>query len=434
MRAAVNVSADAFVDHTGSDVSREIFCDEEIYLEESKQIFRRCWLYLGHESQVASPRDFFTSYMGEEPIIVTRDSEMKIHAFLNTCRHRGMRVCRADEGRSVAFTCTYHGWTYMNDGSLVGVPRFAEAYHEALNKADWGLVPVAQVDSYKGLIFGTFDPTAPPLRDYLGKMAWYLDCILDRREGGTEAIPGAHKWVVPANWKVGSDNLSGDLYHTGFTHNSQAQVFLPIRSRGGPETLQVMPEVGHGLVALLTEDTDAWLDSLPTQNPAVVAYYRSTMPEAEARLGPVRARMNFIAGNVFPNFGWIPGVLTIRVMHPRGPTKMEEWSWCITDKDAPIEVKDALRRGYLQRHGPSGILEQDDGENFGQVSASSRTPLARELPFDYTMGIGHERFHEDLPGQIGDGVGEMNQRGFYRRWTQEMNAGGAPSLKVDTLE
>ena len=51
---------------------------------------------------------------------------------------------------------------------------------------------MAQLDNYKGLYFATFDPEAPPLREYLGEMAWYLDAFFDRREGGIEVI-GAHK-------------------------------------------------------------------------------------------------------------------------------------------------------------------------------------------------------------------------------------------------
>ena len=84
----------------------------------------------------------------------------------------------------------------------------------------WGLVPVAQLDSYKGLYFATFDPTAPPLLDYLGSMTWYLDAFFDRREGGIEVLGGVHKWVVPCNWKFPAENFGGDAYHVGWTHLS----------------------------------------------------------------------------------------------------------------------------------------------------------------------------------------------------------------------
>src|SRR6202035_3290226 len=85
-----------------------------------------------------------------------------------------------------------------------------EAYHGELERERWGLVPVAQLDSYKGLLFATFDPEAPPLREYLGEMTWYLDAFFDRREGGIEIV-GAYKWVMPCNWKFPAENFGGDL-------------------------------------------------------------------------------------------------------------------------------------------------------------------------------------------------------------------------------
>jgi 3-phenylpropionate/trans-cinnamate dioxygenase subunit alpha len=138
--------------------------------------------------------------MGEDPVLVMRDNEGQVRAFLNVCRHRGNRLCRADAGNAATFTCAYHGWTYRNDGRLVGVPYLKEAYHGELQCERWGLTPVTQLDSYKGLLFATFDPEAPALREYLGEMTWYLDAFFDRREGGIEVI-GAYKWVMPCNWK-----------------------------------------------------------------------------------------------------------------------------------------------------------------------------------------------------------------------------------------
>jgi len=151
-------------------ISRRIFIEREIYEQELEQIFARCWLFLCHESQIPQPGEFFSTYMGEDPVLVVRDTQGQVHAFLNVCRHRGNRLCRADRGNASTFTCAYHGWTYSNDGALVGVPYLKEAYDGALDREQWGLMPVAQLDNYKGLLFATFDPEAPPLREYLGAM------------------------------------------------------------------------------------------------------------------------------------------------------------------------------------------------------------------------------------------------------------------------
>ena len=112
----------SLVDADNGLVSRRIFIEPEIYEQELERIFARCWLFLCHDSQIPHPGDFFSTYMGEDPVLVVRDSAGKVHAFLNVCRHRGNRVCRADAGNAAFFTCSYHGWTYSNDGRLVGVP------------------------------------------------------------------------------------------------------------------------------------------------------------------------------------------------------------------------------------------------------------------------------------------------------------------------
>ncbi|MBV9583581.1 MAG: Rieske 2Fe-2S domain-containing protein, partial [Alphaproteobacteria bacterium] len=131
------------VDLQSGQISREIFVNETIYQEELERVFARAWLFVGHESQIPHPGDFAVAGMGEESVILCRDRAGEVHVFLNSCRHRGMKVCRYDEGNTAVFTCPYHGWSYSTDGRLVGVPFFREAYHSQLDRSQWGLVEVA---------------------------------------------------------------------------------------------------------------------------------------------------------------------------------------------------------------------------------------------------------------------------------------------------
>lgn len=401
-------------------IDRRIYSDPDIYRLEMERLFARSWLYLGHESQLASPGDFLTTYMGEDPVLVCRGADGGIRAFLNTCRHRGNRVCRLDEGRTTSFTCSYHGWTYDTSGKLIGVPSHAEFWYGELDRDQWGLVPVPRVHCYKGLIFGNLDPAAADLRESLGDMAWYLDLLLDRQEGGTELLGPAQKWTVKANWKYAAENFVGDMYHGAQTHASAFKVGFGGGSQsnsGVPAPLgyQIALPGGHGLGSGWSPDGDARIGSIAE----ISGYYQTMAPETEARLGAVRTRMmSPVHATVFPTFSFLFGTRTVRVWHPRGPDKIEVWAWVLVERAAPPDVKDAIRLHCLRRFGPGGTWEQDDADNWMQATQASRGVAARRVPLNYRMGLGHESEHPDLPGRVGPFFSDTCQRNFYRRWAE----------------
>ncbi len=244
------------VDLKAGQISREIFVNEAIYQEELERVFARAWLFVGHESQIPNPGDFAVSGMGEESVILCRDRAGEVHVFLNSCRHRGMKVCRYDEGNTAVFTCPYHGWSYGTDGRLVGVPYFREAYHSTLDRAQWGLVEVAQLCRYKKTVWATWDAAAPSFFDYLGDFRRYLDLTLDGwdgSDGGSEVLGGVQKWLIPCNWKFPAENFSGDSYHN-ISHRSVDLVGIGPSGSGRRDTrerqmarrLQIcFPERGH---------------------------------------------------------------------------------------------------------------------------------------------------------------------------------------------
>jgi phenylpropionate dioxygenase-like ring-hydroxylating dioxygenase large terminal subunit len=329
-----------------------------------------------------------------------------------------MRVCRADAGNAAAFTCTYHGWTYGNDGKLVGVPGYKEYYYEELDMEQWGLVPVAKVDTFHGMIFGNFDATAPTLLDYLGDTAYYLEMMVDRVPGGLELIGGAHKWVMPCNWKFAADNFIGDNYHIYVTHISAMKSGLSPAPRGESaraRSFQIRPKDGNGIISMLNYNPQDWW----YENPEIMEYEMSIQPEMERHLGTRSKRIWPIVGTVFPNLSF--EFHTMRVWHPRGPDKTEVWSWSYVDKMAPPEVKREMHLYHQRRFGPAGSFEQDDGENWNMCTASSRGRVSRRYEFNYQLMRGRERTHEEFPGMVADGPSEHPARGFYARWSQLMS-------------
>ena len=201
---STDFSACDLVKTAEGEISREIFVNENIYEEEKAQVFARSWLYVGHESQIKKPGDFFVSKMGEESVILTRDQKGEVHVFLNSCTHRGMKVCRYDEGNTRTFTCPYHAWSFATDGQLVGVQDYENAYQPPFDKSEWGLIEVAQIGQYMGTIWATWDKDAPSFEDYLGDAKFAFDlglCAWDGSDSGTELLGSVQKWIVPCNWK-----------------------------------------------------------------------------------------------------------------------------------------------------------------------------------------------------------------------------------------
>ena len=119
-------------------ISRRIFADPEIYQMEIDRIFGRGWFFLGHESEIPNPGDLVSRPCGIDPAILVRDDEGVIRAFLNSCRHRGMRVCRTDRENARFLRCPYHGWAYRNNGELASAGAENHYGEGELEKSELG--------------------------------------------------------------------------------------------------------------------------------------------------------------------------------------------------------------------------------------------------------------------------------------------------------
>ena len=149
-------------------VPLEAYRSEEIATRE-RELFETSPLALLAASEIANPHDYLVRRAAGRSILLTRDGDGVAHAFLNYCRHRGAEPVKGC-GNARAFACPYHAWTYRNDGSLAGVPGEATHYRNELDRERWRLPSVAQLDTYRGLIFATWNPDAPPLLEELGAL------------------------------------------------------------------------------------------------------------------------------------------------------------------------------------------------------------------------------------------------------------------------
>ena len=169
----------------GRTIPFDWYSDPAVLRLERERIFRRTWQYAGRVDQVAEPGAFFTCNLGGIPIVVVRDKEDGLRAFLNVCRHRGSLVCEG-EGKRETLQCPYHAWTYDLDGSLRAAPRSDR--EPGFDKSELGLVPVS-VDSWGPFVFVNPDGEAAPLADTLGELPELVAAVRGRAR--VAALPPA---------------------------------------------------------------------------------------------------------------------------------------------------------------------------------------------------------------------------------------------------
>jgi len=410
-----DVDLDGLVDAENGLISPTIFADEQIYRLELEHVFARSWLFLGHETMIPKAGDFVQMYMAEDPVLVVRQKDGSIAAFLNQCRHRGMRICRADLGNTKAFTCAYHGWTYDLEGNLISVPREEDAYLNDIDKSKWGPLRVPRLANHKGLLFGTWDLEIPEFEEYLGDMAWYLDSWADRWDTGTEVIGGVHKWVIDCNWKFPSEQFASDIYHADFTHASATMVLAKQRGQTLSE-YRAMRGSGRQFAAPQGHGTGFFKGGRVPSGGLVDEIRDRTAEETRARLGDARATHVQGHNTIFPNFSYLHSARTMRVWHPRGPGRIEVWAWVCVPKGLTDEEKDAFRINAIRTFSPGGLVEQDDGDNLAEIQKVLRGHMARKLPLNAQMGLGNATHEDPYPGRTGHVFAEEAARSFYKRW------------------
>lgn len=424
---------------TSWTVPAKFFNDPEVHAVERRRVFGQTWVFLAHESEISEPGDYVVRYISEDQFIVTRDEDGQIRAHFNSCRHRGMQMCRTEMGNTSHYRCPYHGWTYSNKGNLVGVPAGSEAYGNKLKKSDWGLRSIPRLDTYKGLIFGSLNDEAESLGDFLGDMRFYLDLVLDRSDAGLEVMGAPQRWVVASNWKLGADNFIGDAYHTMMTHRSMVELGLaPPDPKFALYGEHVHTEHGHGLGIIGPPPGIPLPEFSGLPDNIVESLERRLTPDQVEILRPVA----FLHGTVFPNLSIgnflmskdhvsaPTPFLTLRLWHPISESKMEVWSFFLVEKDAPEEFKQESYLSYLRTFGTSGAFEQDDAENWQSITRALGGEFARRMEMNYQMGMG---VHEPDKNWCGPGVAypldyaEANQRAFHEYWMQLMSDAPAPS-------
>jgi p-cumate 2,3-dioxygenase alpha subunit len=404
-------------------VHRSAFTDQSVLEMERRKIFGRCWLYLGHISEVAEPGSFVTRRVAGRPIIFTRDMEGNIHALINTCQHRGAVVCREREGKARAFVCGYHAWTYNLKGELVGVPG-KESYSPAAAKSSIvGLPHVPKMAEFRGFVFICFDPGADSLENYLAGACEYLDLVASASEEAMVVVGGTHEYSARANWKLLQEN-SADGYHAGPTHSTyfdylrarDTEVFKPTKLFGTVHNL------GNGHAVSESQGAYSWgrpvARWIPEWGEDGKRYIEEKRAALVARLGEEKGMKVADSDRnllIFPNLvvNDIMAV-TIRTFYPEAPDYFNVSAWALAPKEEKGIFLERRLRNFIEFLGPAGFATPDDVEmlELCQVGYANQDVAPWN---DISRGMLTEDEHAAKQD-------ELQMRTFWRRWHALMTA------------
>ena len=425
-------------------VHRSLYTDPAIFEQEMTHIFGAVWVYLAHESQIPNNDDFVTSRLGPRPLIVTRDMNGKIRALYNRCTHRGARVCRTDRGSARSFQCAYHGWTYFNTGKLRGVP-WPEGYACDFSDSQFNLAQVPRVESYRGFIFGTLNPAAPALLEYLGAARKPIDEWLDRHPGGRVILCQANRLKYKGNWKLAYDN-SADGYHVLFSHRSLLEMEnrLADKANKGMSFYQGKPDdapmyvqyFGHG---------HHFKDKRPNleKRPGALWEIEAAHPGMEffekrikQKLGANAARALDLAAsepvniNVFPNLLLLGNHLQVIDPISVDETNTTWYGTAVVDENGElggaVDEVNALRMRTMEAFPNFG--EVDDAVNFEEIQRGLQAPEDEWVYMHRGLGIpGRVKQHAD--GSLtAPATDEVFMRETMQEWKRLMSA--RPALEV----
>ena len=400
-------------------VHRSAMTSAAVLEMERRRIFDRCWLYLGHESEVPNTGDYRRRRVGGKPLFFVRGGDGQVRVFYNTCRHRGALVCRNDQGNGEVFQCFYHAWSYNSAGELIGLPDEA-GYPKGFDKSQLGLLSPPKVDSYRGFIFVCYDPQAMGLSEYLAGAREFIDLVADQSEAGMRVITGSNQYTIKANWKLLVEN-SFDNYHVAPTHKTYLdyQTGLGVRILPFSERWSEAWSLGNGhavmeFTATAGRPTARWSPLFGEETREEIEALRARLA---LRHGEERTkRMADHSRNllIYPNLFIVDVAgLTLRTFYPEAPDRIDVQAW----EMAPGEDTGQLLRrrldSFLTFLGPGGFATPDDAEALETCQAGFAAAEVQWSDISRGMSLEHPESQH-----------EFQIRTFWRQWHAHLQGEG----------
>ena len=409
-------------------VHRSIYVDSEIFEIEMEKIFGRVWLYVGHESLVSKPGDYYCTQIARQSVVLSRHKDGKVYVLHNRCGHRGAKVLSEGRGNAKVFTCMYHGWSFRPNGDLAGVPMRGDFPEAPLKEPQFGMRRLPRVESYRGFVFASFNADVMPLLDYLGEARCGIDELVDRSpEGEIEFTAGCHRYHYRGNWKFQMDNMA-DMYHPAACHAStvgpDGRQFKRRAGAEGGDAMFFAPngeaivaqtgvrgfQNGHSSEASLFDKEQSgghWDD----YRALMVANY------GEERTADILKNRRH-SMTYFPNADILIAQTSLRVVRPIAVDLTEVEIWPAKLKGAPDTISSDLVRFVNMTHAAASFIQTDDMEAFERCQDGLKTQGTEWVLV--ARGLGAE-IDEGNGVLFGPRSSEVGQRAQHDAWRDLMS-------------
>lgn len=401
-------------------VNRATMVEEDLRKREVETIFDKCWLYVGHDSELAENHDFRTRKVGGRPVIFTRGTDGEVRVLSNTCTHRGMEIETRGSGNGRFLKCFYHGWSFDTTGELVAMPMDSD-YPDGWSRADRCLPRPAFVDNYRGFWFLCWDKEqSQTLKEYLANATDFIDMVADQSDT-MKVTNGTHLYSMRANWKLLVEN-SFDGYHALTTHHRYLEMIkasgadFGARAEGALEGGALDLGNGHAVVggSDASEGTSMGMLGREFPDDETRKLFKERRDRFVKKYGEEWTNRIFGGRNllIFPNTMIIDLVMgcTIRTFFPDEPGYMDITGWEIQPGDEAKPLHNMRQDNFLTFWGPAGLATPDDVEALERCQrgfAGYKTDPWNDI----SRGMGKER-----PG----GMDELQMRVFWRRYNELM--------------
>jgi len=318
----------------------ECFTSEDFYQFELNAVWGHEWLCIARASDIPKSGDYFTTTVGNDPLIVIRDRSGTVNVISNVCQHRGMLLLEGS-GNVRRIRCPLHAWVYNTSGELASAPGLSDQDEEAFNVKDVCL-PKIRTELWEGFVFITLDAELPALSERLGRLGKQLERYKMSELRAREPLKME---VFDWNWKIFHD----ECYHCGYLHGDSWGEMYPLPKGTVDETVE-FNDIDNGLAAYNL--ISAHKDAAPTHTGSIL------QPPIEGLTEEERNQLSFVT--VAPNLLIVamPDKVKYFLWLPKGATEsFYGVSWMYPESTLGL---DSFEKNFKQEHGDLGQVMVED--------------------------------------------------------------------------